>query len=81
MYCNIYPFFGPVKTKLVRFGEDSKLKKGEHNFLNVYTEMLLQISRDYSTLPDIRTMSITEIRFFYDGLRGEIKAHTMPKRS
>ncbi len=80
MYFNTHPFFGPVKAKLVRFGDEAKLRTGDHNFINVYTEMLLQICRDYSTLPDIRTMTLSEIRFFYNGLRSELKAHTMPKR-
>jgi len=35
--------------------------------------MLLQICRDYPGLPDPRTMTLTEIRFFYDGLRPEIR--------
>ena len=78
MYGNLYPFFGPVKIQLVRFGGDAKLQKGQHNFINVYTEMLLQICRDYSTLPDIRTITISEIRFFYNGIRSELKSHTKP---
>jgi len=41
--------------------------------------MLLQISRDYSGLPDVRTLSGSEIRFFYEGLRAELKEHTKPK--
>ena len=79
MHVYMHPFFSTVKATLVRHGHDSKLQKGNHTFLNVYTEMLLQICRDYSCLPDIRTVKISEIRFFYDGLRGELKAHTMPR--
>lgn len=41
--------------------------------------MLLQISRDYPSLPDPRTLTLTEIRFFYEGLRAELKKHTRPK--
>ncbi len=41
--------------------------------------MLMQICRDYSTLPDIRTISMKEIRFFYNGLRDELKSHTKAK--
>lgn len=72
-------FFGIVKALLVRFGEDTKLEKGQHNFTNVYTEMFLQICRDYSSLPDPRTLRMSEIRFYYDGLRSELKEHTRPK--
>lgn len=41
--------------------------------------MLLQICREYPGLPDPRTLSLTEIRFFYEGLRAELKRHTKPK--
>lgn len=41
--------------------------------------MLLQICRDYPGLPDPRTLKIREIKFFYDGLRNELKEHTKPK--
>lgn len=34
--------------------------------------MLIQICRDYSTLPDLRTIELYEIRFFYDALRPEL---------
>lgn len=36
--------------------------------------MMLQISRDYAGLPDVRTLSVFEIRWFYDGLRHELKS-------
>lgn len=38
--------------------------------------MLLQISRDYAGLPDTRTLKAREIRFFYNGLRAELKKYT-----
>jgi len=43
---------------------------------NVYTPMFLQICRDYSGLPDPRTLSFRDILFFYDGLRAEVEEHT-----
>ena len=45
----------------------------------VHTEMLLQVCRDYPGLPDPRTLQLCEIRFFYEGLRAELKEHTKPK--
>ena len=69
------PFFGRVKPSLIRNGNDYKIKNG-HNALNVFKEMFLQILRDYASLPDIRTLTIKEIVFFYDGLRGELKEVT-----
>ena len=71
--------FGLVDTPLVRHGVDERLPDGGHTFQPVYTEMLLQISRDYAGLPDPRTLKIHEIRFFYEGLRAEIKEHTKPR--
>jgi len=38
--------------------------------------MILQICRDYASLPDYRSLSAGEIRFFYDGLRPELKEAT-----
>lgn len=45
----------------------------------VYTEMLRQVCRDYSGLPDPRTLTLSEIRFFYEGLRPELRKSTAPK--
>jgi hypothetical protein len=40
--------------------------------------MLLQISRDFAGLPDPRSLSMGEIRFFYEGVRLELRRHTKP---
>jgi len=71
-------FFGLVRTPLVRHGQDFKHSKRQHQYQSVYTEMLLQTCRDYTGLPDVRTLTAHEIRFFYEGLRGELKQHTKP---
>ncbi len=44
-----------------------------------YKEMILQISTDYSGLPDVRTLSINEIQFFYEGIREGLKKSTKPR--
>jgi len=66
----------------VRGGEDARLHalRGEpgHTLLPVYGEMLLQVCRDYPGVPDPRTLTMAEIRFFYSGLRAELKKHTKP---
>lgn len=41
--------------------------------------MLLQIAKDYAGLPDVKSLSASEIRFFYDGTRGDLEKHTKPK--
>jgi hypothetical protein len=72
-------FNGLVCTDLVLHGADAKLPKGDHVFQSVYTIMLLQICRDYHGLPDVKKLKAHEIRFFYDGLRIELREHTKPK--
>lgn len=47
-----------------------------HKLVPVYVEMLLQTCRDYAGLPDPRTLTMTEIRFFYSGLRPELQKGT-----
>lgn len=63
--------------ELVRNGENVKLQdpRGElprHTRLRVYQEMLLTICMNYNSLPDVRTMTLDEIEFFYDGIRGTL---------
>lgn len=77
MYGNIPTFNGVVRTLLVRYGTDEKLKYNMFN--SVYAAMLLQICRDYPGLPDPRTLKAREIRFFYNDLRKELRKHTKPK--
>ena len=60
----------------MRHGAEEKLPGGNNVGAVVYKEMLLQISRDYAGLPDARQLKISEIRFFYDGLRAELIKHT-----
>lgn len=45
-----------------------------------YTEMLLQVARDYPGIGDVRTLTVAEIVFFYNGLRRELQTHTRPKK-
>jgi hypothetical protein len=76
-----------VATLLVRSGEDERLPidrktgRSQHTNRNVYREMLLTICSEYSCLPDPRTLSMTEIRFFYNGVRAELKRRSKPKSS
>lgn len=68
-----------MRTPLVRHGEDARLYHGDHHRVSVYSEMLLQVVRDYSGLPNCRDLSDSEIRWFYDGLRAELKQATKPR--
>lgn len=67
-----------TRTPLVRHGIDEFLPDGRHTVGTVYSEMLLQISHDYPGLPDPRTLTLDEIRFFYNGLRSSL--HKATKR-
>lgn len=40
--------------------------------------MMVQIALDYGSLPDLRTLSASEIRVFYDGIRGMLHKRTKP---
>lgn len=74
-----------VSTRLVCHGVNERLARDRetgapmHTRTTVYREMLLQICRDYPGLPDPRTLTGSQIRFFYEGLRPELLKHT--KRS
>lgn len=41
--------------------------------------MLVAVCLEYATLPNPRTLTLTEIRFFYNGIRRSLKEHTKPK--
>lgn len=63
-------------------GSDSELPWAPHTHSVTHTvavvhgAMLVQICRTYHVLPDVRAMTMSEIRFWYDGIRGELKAAT-----
>lgn len=43
--------------------------------------MLLTICRSYHVLPELRSMTVDEIVFFYDGLRPDLqKSQPKPKK-
>lgn len=69
---------------LVRDGMDVSLgydRDGRplHTRANVFTAMYLQICMSYPGLPDVRTLSLDEIEFFYEGIRGQLKTDTKPR--
>jgi len=47
-----------------------------HTLFPVYSEMLAQCVREYPGLPDPRTLTMGEIRWFYDWLRPALKEAT-----
>lgn len=65
---------------LVRNGGDHRYQDGEHILPVVCREMVLQISRLYSSLPDVRALKYREIKFFYEGIRAELIENTKPRK-
>lgn len=51
----------------------------QHTALNVYGEMLMQITMDFPGISDPRTLSISEILFWYNGCRPALRKATAPK--
>jgi hypothetical protein len=51
----------------------------QHTFMNVYTEMFLQVVMDYSGIGDFRELEYNEVVFFYEGLRKDLKEATKPQ--
>lgn len=48
----------------------------QHTVPVVFREMIVQVCMDYPGLPDVRSMDVDEIAFFYDGLRPALRKHT-----
>ncbi len=75
-----------VATPLVRGGDDwfwypeFSTYREQHTVLPVYTEMMLQITSDYSGLPDVLTLTMSRIRWFYNGIRAALKKATAPPK-
>ena len=65
----------------MRDGVDASLseREGGHALFPVYTEMLHQCALNYAGLPDPRTLTLSEIRFFYEGLRPTLWEATKPR--
>jgi len=76
-----------VATPLVRNGcdhhhpPDKESGKERHTFIAVHSEMLAQICADYSSLPDPRTLSAIEIRWFYENMRKSLHEATKPRKT
>jgi len=74
-----HAFFGVVRTTLVSGGGDYHAGR-DNTRAAVYPAMMTQVVRDYSGIPDYRTLTDTEIRFFYDQLRPELRRATKPQK-
>lgn len=65
-------FFRFVAYVIVRHDKAGKAYEKKVRGARAIGEMLTQICIDYSTLPDVRTLEVHEIKFFYEGLRGSL---------
>lgn len=71
---------GGSDGRLPRVRNDEGEHVESHTFWAVHRQMLLQICLDYASLPDPRTLTASEIRFFYDGIRDSLKERTKPRK-
>jgi hypothetical protein len=71
---------GGTDARLPSVGK-GKAKSSANTATEVYSGMLLTVCRHYPGLPDPRTLTVSEIRFFYNGLRPELRKHSTTKRA
>lgn len=57
-----------------------RVYRRHHTCSVVHRSMLWQICRDYPALSDPRTLTVTEIVFWYEGLRAELYERTKPRK-
>ena len=62
---------------MVRRGEDYWIPDGGHTIWVVYREMLLHLVAEYPALPDPRTLTLDEIKFFFEAMRPALKRATL----
>jgi hypothetical protein len=64
-----------TNAQLVIGGHRSPLPKrsGGNRFAAVHRSMALVIARNYPGAPDVRTMTASQIRLFYDALAPELE--------
>lgn len=61
-------------------GSKKKIYRRDHTCSVVHSSMLWQICRDYPSLSDPRTLTVSEIIFWYAGLRAELCERTKPRK-
>lgn len=75
----------PCRTPLVKGGADYvwprhfETAKVQHTPGLVYCEMMLIITMEYNSLPDVMTLPAHKILFFYEGIRATLHEQTKPK--
>lgn len=72
-------FSRTVAIPLVRNGVDDKYVQGDHTMMMVYPEMYLQICVEYNSLPPEDSLTLSKIRFFYNGIRASLKKSSEKK--
>ena len=70
-----------AQTLVVRGGVDSQQpeREGGHRLPWVYAEMLYDCVVNLPGLPDPRTLTMSEIRWFYERLRPSLREMTKPR--
>lgn len=73
MLCHRAPFFNAKCLTEVVHEDGQKAPLEGANLFDVLAVMVIALVSEYRSLPDYRTLSATEIRFFYRGLESELK--------
>jgi hypothetical protein len=70
-----------VRVNVVRGGADAVKadNEGGHYMWPVYSEMLFACIYNLPGMPDARTLTLSEIRWLYEGLRPSLKSATRPR--
>ena len=86
-------FFGVTRSLLVINGGDRRLERmytddkkstyDSNTICQVYMSMLVQVCLDYNVLPvsDVSIITLSEIRFLYNGIRAKLRRDTKPAKS
>ncbi len=72
MSCGGYTFFSFVEAILIAQGKSGKGYEVDCRGNNGVAMMAVQCMREYSALPDPRTLSVPEIKYFYGYLAAEL---------
>lgn len=70
---------GDARLPKKRLSKDGYHLTSQHTLFAVYGEMLAQCAVDYAGLPDPRTLTMSEIRWFYEWRRKSLQKESKKK--
>ena len=72
--CTVYFWETETNIKLVRNGSSVQVRNSTAT--SAYREMIIMITQNYKSLPNVLEMDLSEIEFFYDSIRPTLEALT-----